>query len=101
MLKTFIWLCHENICLCFNHLQVFTIKPLDIKHNECLTMLLFADVVWNDQKKMKEESPNWYAVTHNISSQTFEEFMKEVVKIKERKLRILTLDYIGKKRPAA
>ena len=73
MLKTFIWLCHKNICLCFNHLQVFTIKPLDIKHNECLTMLPFSDVEWNDQKKMKERSPNWYVVTQNISSQTSKE----------------------------
>ena len=47
---------------------------------------------------MKEESPNWYAVTHNISSQTFEEFMKEAVKTKEHQLRILTLAYISKKR---
>ena len=99
VLKKFIWLCHENICLCFNHLQVFTIKPLDIKHNECLTTLLFVDVEWNDQNKIKEEIPNWYVVTQNISSQTSEEFMKEAVKRKEHQLRILNLDYIGKKRP--
>ena len=72
MLKTFILLYPKYMSL-FNNLQVFTIKPLDIKHNECLTMLLFADVEWNDQKKMKERSPNWYVVTQNISPQTSEE----------------------------
>ena len=36
-------------------------------------MLSFADVEWNDQKKMKERSPNWYVVTQNISPQTPEE----------------------------
>ena len=63
-------------------------------------MLLSADVEWNEQKKMKEECPNWYVFIQNISSQTSEEFMKEIVKTKECQLRILTLAYIGKKRPA-
>ena len=48
VLKTFIWLCHEYICLCFINPQVFMIKPLNIKYDEYLTMLPFVDVEWSD-----------------------------------------------------
>ena len=40
----------------FNHLHIFIIKPSKTKYNECPTMLLSANIEWNDHKNMKEKS---------------------------------------------
>ena len=60
----------QNYLCLFNHPQEFLIKPSNTKYNESITMLLYADVELNSQKKMKERSSNRYVVIHNISSQT-------------------------------